>query len=76
MTSRPPTYYDELTDPERRAMVRSRVKGVDEDALLELWRVLGLPLRDVVQESVDDVVGEPRKDAEKPGSDGQPIERG
>lgn len=50
--------YEELGDSERRAVIRHRVNDLDEPLLLVLWRVLGLPERNVCEDLVHEAVGE------------------
>ncbi len=67
--------YASLNDAERRAVIRDRVSISSGATLLALWRALGLPERDLVEQGVHPFVAQPGEHAQQPGRDGQPIGR-
>jgi hypothetical protein len=67
-------FYNELSEMERKAILREEVRKADPDLVLRLWRVLGLPERDVVEELVDETLGEATEDRQEPGGDREPID--
>lgn len=58
----PPNTYTQLTACERKARVRARILTASEEELLAVWRVLGLPEGELLEEHVDDAVGETGED--------------
>lgn len=67
--------FADMTDPERRAFIRSKVGTASADEVLAIWRVLGLPEGDVVDESVHNDIGETRENRHQTPGHGQTVDR-
>lgn len=58
--------YEELTEAERGARLREEISRTTPQMRLAVWRVLGLPEGHVVEEPVDDVIGEAGEHGHQP----------
>lgn len=65
--------FDDMTDNERRAIIRSRIQTADEATIRLLWRILLLPQRDVVQDAIYDGVREPVQNGHEAGDNGKTV---